>query len=804
MFDMKYILTLLFSLTSSILFSQIEYLYGTTNKGGDFEGGTIYRVKPDGTERQILHHFDFNSVSRPSGQLIIDSQGLIYGTSPSGGKYNRGTLYQFDPKTKNIRILHHFDNGAIGYEPLDVLYLGDNNTLIGQCESNLEVFEFDLNSKTIRSIPQIQNTNANRRVHSIFELKGRVFISTYNHLGQCELLEYFDQNDSISSINTIGTIVFNKPISINDSLFYGTSHNPKTSGTFERSFLYSLNVKSNVVGIVAIFNPSLHGFHINNNLIQIDSNTLITSCLEGGINQTGTLVSFDMSNFQLDTLYSFNQYIIGTTPRELVRINSNTLMGTCFSGGTDLNGTIFKFDISTRQTSLQFDIEEAPHGGNPTSFILQLDSNNFYFNTNPRLLSRNSTLLKYNTMQDSLEVIGTYNDSKNGAFPVSNLIQFGNKLIGSASRKAGFFEYNLNTGDYINKSPNNSGLLRLIKIDSLSFLSYARGIIGPSFLYLFDKNANLSSSRGMHDGNYDIHPVGDWLKHSNGNFYACGNNDGKNNGGTLFKYNPAKDSLSVIHHFSDSPIIGNNPIGSLAEDEQGNIIGIARLSSSSNLFRFDLNADTIQLIDSIPATFGRNDYFGFTLFSDSLLIGLTRKGSQNFLYKYDLKSNQYDIIDSTSNTSINTLLSKPIIGSDSNIYYSFYSSGSNSNGEFFKYELATDSAYRFLSFSDSLGGSGYHPLEVLFLEPFTISINENFSQDNNLKLYPNPFSESLTIIAQEKIKELIVFDISGRIVFQQNNSLAKKMQIDFTERPGIYIIEVTTQKGLYRQKAVKN
>lgn len=81
-------------------------LYGTTNRGGNtcVSGcGTIFRLSPPTAEggawtELILHsfasHFDGGS---PSGALVLDSQGSLYGASRTGGIHNGGTIFKLTP-----------------------------------------------------------------------------------------------------------------------------------------------------------------------------------------------------------------------------------------------------------------------------------------------------------------------------------------------------------------------------------------------------------------------------------------------------------------------------------------------------------------------------------------------------------------------------------------------------------------------------------------------------------------------------------------------------------------------------------
>lgn len=72
-------------------------LYGATNEGGLYGAGTVFEISPSGTET-ILYSFSGNSDGgSPSGGLIRDSRGNLYGPAYSGGSNDEGVIYKISP-----------------------------------------------------------------------------------------------------------------------------------------------------------------------------------------------------------------------------------------------------------------------------------------------------------------------------------------------------------------------------------------------------------------------------------------------------------------------------------------------------------------------------------------------------------------------------------------------------------------------------------------------------------------------------------------------------------------------------------
>lgn len=150
-------------------------IYGSSVLGGDFGGGTVFQVAPDGTHtvlynftggadggqayggvtldpegnlygatvtggsgscedgcgvaykltnnggvwtQQVLHAFTGgDDGSGPGAGLSIDEQGNLYGMTPIGGSYGLGVIYQLHPRQNGsyaFRVIHTFTGGSDG------------------------------------------------------------------------------------------------------------------------------------------------------------------------------------------------------------------------------------------------------------------------------------------------------------------------------------------------------------------------------------------------------------------------------------------------------------------------------------------------------------------------------------------------------------------------------------------------------------------------------------------------------------------------------------------------------------------
>ena len=96
---------------AALVFDTKGNLYGTTSKGGTFNGGTLFEVTPSGKKR-ILYNFACGTDGcMPNQGLIIDADGDLYGTTYSGGASNGGTLFKATPSGE-VTIVLSFGSGV--------------------------------------------------------------------------------------------------------------------------------------------------------------------------------------------------------------------------------------------------------------------------------------------------------------------------------------------------------------------------------------------------------------------------------------------------------------------------------------------------------------------------------------------------------------------------------------------------------------------------------------------------------------------------------------------------------------------
>src|SRR4029077_14301578 len=90
-------------------------LFGTTSEGGSSGNGTIFELQNGSGAITTLFNFDGNS--RPSGNLVLNSDGNIFGIA-GGGTYGYGRLFELAQGTGTLTTVASFDRTNQGANSL--------------------------------------------------------------------------------------------------------------------------------------------------------------------------------------------------------------------------------------------------------------------------------------------------------------------------------------------------------------------------------------------------------------------------------------------------------------------------------------------------------------------------------------------------------------------------------------------------------------------------------------------------------------------------------------------------------------
>lgn len=117
-------------------------LYGTTEQGGKYSHGLVFKLLPNAHKTKYTEHILKNFCSKtgcpggslPAAGLIMDVDGNLYGTTTGGGKFDGGVIFKMRPITNGwvYSVIHSFcakTNCTDGNDPGDarLTYAGEDS-----------------------------------------------------------------------------------------------------------------------------------------------------------------------------------------------------------------------------------------------------------------------------------------------------------------------------------------------------------------------------------------------------------------------------------------------------------------------------------------------------------------------------------------------------------------------------------------------------------------------------------------------------------------------------------------------------
>jgi len=121
--------------TGNLIFDESGNLYGTLAINGPYGDGGVYQFNPSTGVLTVLYSFAGNgeAAGGPQGGVVMDKAGNLYGVDPYMGTHGVGFVFELSPSTGRwiYTDLHDFTGGSDGASPYGTLALDANGNLYG-------------------------------------------------------------------------------------------------------------------------------------------------------------------------------------------------------------------------------------------------------------------------------------------------------------------------------------------------------------------------------------------------------------------------------------------------------------------------------------------------------------------------------------------------------------------------------------------------------------------------------------------------------------------------------------------------
>jgi uncharacterized repeat protein (TIGR03803 family) len=335
---------------SSLVMDSAGNLYGTTNSGGASYDGTVFELAQGSGTITTLASFNGINGANPSGSVISDSSGNLYGTTDGGGAFGDGTVFELPAGSGTIVTLASF-NGTDGQTPDCGLIMDSSGNVYGTtswggASGDGTVFELAQGSGTITTLASFNGSDgANPKSTLSTDSSGNLYGATTNGgaYGVGTVFELVHSSGTITTLasfydgaNPNGGVIIDRSGNL-----YGTTI---SGGDSDFGTVFELAQGSGTITTLASFNGT-NGQNPYGGVIRDSSGNLYGTADTGdGPSSYGTVFELALGSRTITTLASFS-VTTGTYPNAaLLMDRSGDLYGTTTEGGSG-GGTVFELPL---------------------------------------------------------------------------------------------------------------------------------------------------------------------------------------------------------------------------------------------------------------------------------------------------------------------------------------------------------------------------------------------------------------------------------------------------------------------------
>ncbi len=349
--------------------------FGTTIYGGETNTGQLFEYDPATSvyTKKIDFAGGLNGLSPGAFTLANDK---LYAISQFGGIANAGTILEYDPAISKITKKFDFDNKANGQTPVAEMVLASNGklygtTLYGGTNDAGVLFEYDpvtsvftkkmdFHQATVGSLPTTRMISAtNGKLYGTARAggspTGQGVIYEFDPLTGSYTKKYIFEDSSKGSRAEGGLV------QASNGKLYGTTI---SGGINSRGVLFEFDPISSTVTTKVDFDGANKGSGPRAALLESTNHKLYGMTWSGGTNDLGTLFEFDPSNSTFTKKLDFDGSKGSKPFGSLMESNNAKLYGMTSTGGTNDLGVLFEYTPATSTYSKKLDFTGA-NGASP-------------------------------------------------------------------------------------------------------------------------------------------------------------------------------------------------------------------------------------------------------------------------------------------------------------------------------------------------------------------------------------------------------------------------------------------------------
>ena len=371
----------LFYLFIMSISAQNKVFYGVTNSGGTANRGVIFKTDANGENYTVVHNFDGENGSRPDNCKLTYVNGWLYGTTGSGGVNDMGVLFQYNPSTEIYVKLHDFDGIDTGRSPYSNVILASNGklygtTLNGGLNDFGVLFEFDLTTNNLTKKLDFDGGKMGKNLYAsvIQAANGNLYgVTNQGGTNAGVLYEYDYTSEVFTKLIDFEAVTLGRGptilVEVENNVLYGTC---SSGGVNSNGTIFEYVISTNTITKKFDFDSNSSGSQPPLSLMKASNGKLYGLTRYGGANNLGVLYEYNMTTEAFTTKFDFRSETGNFFGGTLLEATNGNLYGLTQNGGLNGDGTIFEFNISTDQFNKKFDFSRSS-GSDPKGGLIEID-----------------------------------------------------------------------------------------------------------------------------------------------------------------------------------------------------------------------------------------------------------------------------------------------------------------------------------------------------------------------------------------------------------------------------------------------
>ncbi len=623
-------------------------LYGTTQQGGQFLSGTIYKVQRDGTGYALLHVFAGGAGDgvTPFVGLVQGTDGTLYGATFGGGAQNKGVVFKLQPDGSGFTLLHTFVGGvADGVSAVGTLSLGGDGTIYGTTQSGgansagivFKVQPDGTGFTVVQSLPGIGGTTPKARV--LLASDGVLYGTTSGGgtAGAGTLFKVRPDGTGFATLRSFGIapegggVPTGDLIQGADGALYGIT---QQGGASARGAVFKIQLDGSGYTVVRPFaGGASDGMYPVGGVVQLADGTLCGTTRFGGPTTVpggqgyGTVFRVRPDGTSSATLAFFTaQALDGEAPLDRAIIASDgRLYGTTSASGAGNAGTAFGLNLDgTGFAVLHAFTNAAGDGGTPSAGLIQGADGALYGTTQTGGAGTRGTVFKVQRDGTGYSVLRAFTGTGgDGALPRARLVQatngtlYGTTFAGGTANRGTVFKlqpdgtgygvlYSFNPAGAADGADPLAGLL----VGPLGALygTASSSTSGGGVVYRIQPDGTGYTMLHAFDGSQqDLVPRCELIVGDDGALYGTTFGSFGSANGAVFKLRPDGGGYTVLHVFGGGVYDGAQAGAGLTRAPDGTFYGATFLGPGGNgtVYRMQQDGSGYALVRNF--TGGDND-----------------------------------------------------------------------------------------------------------------------------------------------------------------------------------------------------